>query len=180
MRKYYLVMIIVVLLMTVSLVGCAQSNESNLTSENTSELDQLIEPCQLISKSEAEELLGKALTDPEKADNAVVGQKICFYDSLSDDAEGFLEVNLTQQAFMESDGLTSRFLFDSIKENFEDEFIEIDGIGDEAFIATPGIHILKGEYYIVIGVGDSSDETNRVILKAAGKKAVGNLESLIN
>lgn len=38
----------------------------------------------------------------------------------------------------------------------------------------------KGDYYIVIAVGNTSDETNRDILKAAGTKAVKNLELLTN
>ncbi len=71
-------------------------------------------------------------------------------------------------------------IFESIRENFADELTQVDGIGDEAFIATPGIHILKGDYYIVIGVGNSSDEDNRAILKTSGIRAVENLELLIN
>jgi len=35
---------------------------------------------------------------------------------------------------------------------------------------------LQGDYYIVIAVGNTSNETNRDILKAAGAKAVKNLE----
>ena len=81
---------------------------------------------------------------------------------------------------MQNAEITPKYLFKSIKENFEDELSQVDEIGDEAFIATPGINIMKGEYYIVIGVGNSIDETNRAILKAAGEKAVKYLELLIN
>jgi len=180
LKKNILSMIIVVAI-AVLLAGC--SNGSNPLNDNTNDKStaskQLIEPCQLISKAEAEELLGKALKEPEKTDNAVVGAKACFYDSV-DETKGFLDLSLTQQAFMQNAEITPKYLFESIKENFEDELTKVDEIGDEAFIATPGIHILMGEYYIVIGVGNSGDETNRAILKAAGKKAVNNLELLIN
>ncbi len=165
--------------------GCSQNEVSDNNTQNhkaavNAVSEKLIEPCQLISKTEAEELIGETMMDAEKSEQEVVGQKLCFYESLAEDSDRFLQVALTQQAFIPNDELTSRFLYESIKENFEDELTMVDGIGIEAFIATPGIHILKGEYYIVIGVGNTSNETNREILKAAGKKAVENLDSLSN
>lgn len=62
-------------------------------------------------------------------------------------------------------------------ENFEDR-IFVEGIGDEAYIATPGIHILKDGYYITIGVGNLSLPENHERLKEAGKLAKENLENL--
>ena len=62
-------------------------------------------------------------------------------------------------------------------ENFEDR-IFVEGIGDEAYIATPGIHILKDGYYITIGVGNLSLPENHERLKEAGKLAMENLENL--
>lgn len=86
------------------------------------------------------------------------------------------------RAFMKNPNpaITPKSIFEGIKDNFGEELAVVERIGDEAFIATPGLHILKGGYYIVIAVVNTSDETNRNILKAAGAKAVGNLELLTN
>ena len=166
-------------------IGCSQKDivDNNASSDEAAvnnKPEQLIEPCQLISKTEAEELIGESMLDAEKSENEVVGLKLCFYESLAEESDRFLQVSLTQQAFMPEGDLTPKFLFESIKENFEDELMILDGIGEEAFIATPGIHILSGDYYIEIGVGNTSDDANIEILKKAGKKAVDNLEFLVN
>ena len=181
MKRNILVMTAVVVIAAL-LAGCPQNdnNDSKTLNDNTTDKStaskQLIEPCQLITKAEAEELIGEAMMDAEKSEKEVVGNKLCFYESLDEDSERFLQVGITQQAFIPNDEVTPKSLYESIKENFKEELTEVDGIGDEAFIATPGIHILNGEYYIVIAVGNSSNETNRGILIAAGKRAVENLE----
>ena len=184
MKKYIMIITIVIAIL-ILLAGC--SHNDNKDRDNLNELadknnasKQLIEASQLISKPEAEALIGEAMKEAKKSENEVVGNKLCFYESLDENSDYFLQIGLTQQAFIPNNEITSKSLYDSIKENFKDELTRVDGLGDEAFIATPGIHILKGDYYIVIGVGNSSNDKNREILKAAGKKAVDNLESLIN
>ena len=75
-------------------------------------------------------------------------------------------------------GQTPQSIFEAIKYNFEEE-LSVENIGDDAFIAAPGIHIVKSSYYIQISVGNISDENNREILRKAGILAVNNLEKLI-
>ena len=62
----------------------------------------------------------------------------------------------------------------SIKNAFPDRE-NINEIGDDAFIATPGIHILKGDYYLTIGVGNIKSNKDKLI--RAGAKAMANLEA---
>ncbi|MFO8083341.1 MAG: hypothetical protein R6U27_03370 [Desulfobacterales bacterium] len=50
-------------------------------------------------------------------------------------------------------------------------------MGDDAFIATTGIHILKGEYYLTIGAGNIN--RNKDKLTDAGANAMAKLESAL-
>ncbi len=142
----------------------------------------VLEPCTLISMPEAEELMGADFTAIERSEEKRVGLKLCMYFSEGEDEDRFLQISLTQAAFMEQENLdrgqSPQSIFEAIKTNFEEELVE-ENIGDEAFIATPGLHILKDGYYIVIGVGNTSDENNREILRRAGNLAVSNLEAAL-
>ena len=75
---------------------------------------------------------------------------------------------------MPSSGQSPKSIYSSIKNNFPNA-VKVDGVGDEAFIAPPGLHILSGTYYVTIAVGNSNDTKNREILKNAGQKAVDKL-----
>ncbi|NLV16696.1 MAG: hypothetical protein GXY50_05780 [Syntrophomonadaceae bacterium] len=183
MKRTVVIMLIFVLL-TVLAAGC--SGDDNNGKDNTSDKSpvsaQVIEPNQLISKEVAEELIGAAVADVQKSEQEAVGVKQCMYEFSGEASDRFLQVTLNQQSFMKNPNpaITPKSMFDVIKDNFEEELVVIEGIGDEAFIATPGLHVLAGDYYMVIAVGNTSHETNRDILKAAGAKAVENLELLTN
>ncbi|MCW8815700.1 MAG: hypothetical protein OQK59_06920, partial [Chlorobium sp.] len=62
-----------------------------------------------------------------------------------------------------------------IKDAMSDNRTDLEGFGDEAFIATGGLYILKGEYYITIGAGNIDRAEIQERLKAAGKIALDNL-----
>lgn len=140
----------------------------------------LVEPCELITKVEAEGIMGTALKEGQYSENKVVGQKICLYEAANSDSFAFLQISLTQDAFIApkvlAAGQNSKTIFGSIKEAFPDRE-KVSGIGDEAFIATPGIHILKGGYYLTIGAGNL--KSNKARLIGAGKKAIANLEAAL-
>ncbi|NLO28520.1 MAG: hypothetical protein GX113_10165 [Actinobacteria bacterium] len=55
----------------------------------------------------------------------------------------------------------------------------MEGIGDEAYLATPGLHILSDGYYISIALGNLSDKENQEMLKEAGLLAVDNLKATL-
>jgi hypothetical protein len=93
--------------------------------------------------------MGEEMKDGQYSENKVVGQKICFYEATDENSFAFLQINLTQNSFISpnilASGQNAQTIFNSIKEAFPDRQ-DIKGMGDDAFIATPGIHTLKGEY----------------------------------
>lgn len=141
---------------------------------------QLIEPCELITQAEAEEIIGTALKEGQYSENKVVGQKMCLYEAADENSFAFLQISLTQNAFIPpkifASGQSAQTIFSAIKEAFPDREA-INGTGDDAFIATPGIHILTGDYYMTIGAGNINQ--NRDKLKIAGVKAMANLEAAL-
>jgi hypothetical protein len=136
----------------------------------------LIEPCELISKAEAEKIMGTALKEGQQSENKVVGQKICLYEAADSDSFAFFQISLTQDAFIVpnvlASGQNAKTIFTSIKDAFPDRQ-GVAGIGDDAFLATPGLHVLKGGYYLTIGAGNLKSNKGRLI--SAGDKAVANL-----
>ena len=172
-----IVILSVVLYTAAVLAGCSGKVQNSRAAGTASE--RIIEPCELVSKPEAEQLTGVSLKDAEKTDTRAVGMKLCIYNAADESSARFLQISITQQAFMPDNGQTPKSIFQSLKDNFDDA-VAVEGIGDEAFIAPPGLHLLKEDYYICIAVGNSDDGNNREILKAAGRVAVKNLEKLIN
>ncbi|MEL7571269.1 MAG: hypothetical protein AAGU14_12010, partial [Eubacteriaceae bacterium] len=91
----------------------------------------------------------------------------------------FLQVSLTQQAFMPSGSSnTPQSIYNSIKSTISST-ARVEGIGDDAFFATPGLHILSDGYYIVIATGNSDKASVQTVLKEAGLLAVQHLKELI-
>ena len=139
---------------------------------------QLIEPCNLISKTEAESVMGTALSEGQYTENKITGQKICLYEAADKNSFDFLQISLTQNKFIPpnilSSGQNAKTIFTSIKDAFPDRE-DINKIGDDAFIAPPGIHILKGDCYLSIGAGNI--KRNRDKLISAGVKAMENIEA---
>jgi hypothetical protein len=167
--KTVLVSLILTLLFTLLLPGCGGGSVSKMPAPA-----KLIEPCDLVSKSEAEQFIGKPVKNPEKKETAAVGLKLCIYDSVAEGSGQLLQIGLTQQAFMPGNGQTPKKIYDALKSNFSNA-AKIDGIGNEAFIAPPGLHILAGNYYLTVAVGNSNDPKNQELLKTIGKKIVGKL-----
>jgi hypothetical protein len=141
---------------------------------------KLVEPCELITRTEAEEIMGEKMKDGQYSENKVVGQKICFYEAADESSFAFLQISLTQNSFISQKVLTSgqnaQTIFNSIKEAFPDRQ-DIKEMGDEAFVATPGIHILKDDYYLTIGAGNINRNKNKLI--DAGAKAMTKLEAVL-
>jgi len=138
----------------------------------------LIEPEQLISKAEAESLISESVAEGEKTEQKAVGMKQIFYDAINEDSKLFLQVSITQQGFMkEGSSQTPEKIYQQLKSDQENE-IAVTGIGDDAMICTPGLHILVDGYYLVISAGNTSLEATRDIIKKAGALAVDNLKAL--
>lgn len=138
----------------------------------------MIEPSQLISQDEAESIIGHTLDVVEDTQEERVGLKQRLY-TATDDMNALLQIGITQQAAMPPEQTqTPEDLYRAITENFDDA-VKVEGIGEEACFATPGLHILEKGYYILVAVGNLSVEANREKLKEGGRVAVGNLRTLL-
>ena len=161
-----------------ALILFQERNDHIAHAANRKKSTQLIEPCKLISKNEAESILETALREGQYSENKIVGQKICIYEAADKNSFVFLQISLTQNEFIApnvlSSGQNAKTIFTSIKNAFPDRE-NINEIGDDAFIATPGIHILKGDYYLTIGAGNIKSNKDKLI--SAGAKAMANLEA---
>jgi hypothetical protein len=178
-------MILSIMIFVILLAGCAKdSSENDGDSKDIQQEEQtkkkgnnskvIIEAKDLISKEEAEELLGEPVNAAELSEQEVVGLKLCFYNATDEDSTKYLQVGLTQLAFMPDNGNTPLSIYTTLKENLTGVTF-VEGIGDEAFLAPPGLHIISGDYYITVAVGDSNDIAGKEILTAAGLKVVENL-----
>jgi len=160
----------------------AACGKTALNNEGASVLPLIIEPEQLISRQEAEDLLGEEVKDGEKKEQPEVGQKICFYDMPYRDSAYFIQVSITQAALMPAADQTVEGIYKTLKEALIEtaEQKKIDGVGDEYFFGTPGLHILKEGYYICIAAGNMNDDRVIDILEQAGVLAVKNLENVLS
>ncbi len=154
------------MLLVLSLLGGCDSRAQEKTA---SAGGKMIEPAMLITKEDAKALTGVTFGDCTVNEEPVVGLKLCVYEK-----EGaLLQIGLTQLAFMDKKGNnTPESLYKTTKSAFKDA-VTVAGVGDDNFLAPPGLHILKGSYYMTVSMGLMSKDTAK--LKAAGMKAVENL-----
>lgn len=155
----------------------AAGEVSKAPASEAPESADIIEPEQLISKEEAASIAG-GVNDGEKSEQPAVGQKICVYDTT--DGSGFLQISLTQLSFMNNDANSPESLYKALKDAVADKDQQtVDGVGDEYFFGTPGLHILYKGYYINIAAGNSDSAKVQDVLKQAGALAVKNLDALL-
>lgn len=144
------------------LLCCFDNKDMPRAAESTT-----IEPAMIISREDAKALTGVSFDECVVREQPAVGLKLCVYEK--DDA--FLQLGLTQPKKGEKNSPES--IYNSIKGAFENA-AKIDGVGDDNFIAPPGLHIMKDGYYITISLGLMTKDREK--LKVAGMKAVQNLD----
>ena len=132
--------------------GCATDSKTPDQEQPIGEISMgiLIEPCELITKTDTETLLGEPVKEPEKSEQQVVGMKLCMYTPLDEASTSFLQITLTQQAFMKPGGVHPSDIF----------------------------HSIKDDYYISIGTGNTDLPEVQERLKSAGNVAARNLARL--
>ncbi len=198
MKKFNFIVALTLLFALIVLSGCnsagplqsadamanAGTNPLNETTETEgiSEIGQnigLIEPEQLISQEEAQTLLGGEV-EVEKTENAAVGQKICIYSEAEAESGSFLQISITQQAFMpEGSPDTPESVFETTKEAFGGESAVVDGPGDETILVSGGYDILYKGYMLQLSAGNTDDAQTAAMLDAASEIAVDNLKAII-
>lgn len=155
-----------------------QSETGAVNAPVQQQTSKMIEPCELVTQEDATGILGEAVNPAEKREKQVVGMKLCMYKALKSDSMQFLQVSLTQDAFMPPGGSDAASIYRTLKDNFKGMRADIEGLGNEAFIASGGIYILADGYYIHIGAGNTDNTTVRDKLVEAGKTAVAKLKTL--
>jgi len=141
---------------------------------------KIINPCSLITKEEAEAALGEPVKEPEYEDTKnPLGQKLCHYNPNSESSQKFIQISLVQnegmsKALREQEYSAAK-LFQETKENLVETHQPVPGIGEDAFWGTPGLHVLTGNVYFVIGVGNTDLPANLELAKSLAQKAVSRL-----
>jgi hypothetical protein len=169
---------LVVLLVASLITGCggtaSKQSPAPAAPPAATSAAKLIEPCNLVSKADAQQYIGQPLKDAEKKETPAVGLKLCVYTTVSEGSGKLLQIGITQQAFMPNNGQTPKSIYDALKNNFKDAK-KVDGVGDDAFISPPGLHMMKGNYYVTVAVGNANDPKNQDLLKTIGKKIADQL-----
>lgn len=135
---------------------------------------KVIEASAVFTQSDAEHLLNRILTPGKLSSQPVVGQKLCVY--AKEDA--FCQVTLTQKGAMTAENLAAgqspKAIFEALKKNFPNAK-QLENVGDDNFLAPPGLHILKGDYYITLSFGSENNKLGAEKWQSAGQTAVANL-----
>ena len=121
-----------------------------------------LDPCGLLSKEEVETLIGEPVKNPEPKDSSnPLGQKLCLYSAVS--SSRLVQISIIRTADMapgvRGHAQSAPKVYNTTKEML-DPVEHVPGIGDDACWGTLGLHILKGDMYILISVGNTSKREN--------------------
>lgn len=185
MGKKYLCLLAGTLILFVGCGGDDHSSQSSpskqaevQTGRGQAAAGKFKEPCALVTRAEAGSLLGEDVKDGQYGEQKAVGMKKCFYEAAN--SEKFLQVTVQQPEFMPPQvlaaGQNPKAIFAETKKGLADGRVDLAGLGDEAFIGTGGLHMLSGDCYITIGVGNPTREGNREKLEAAGRLVLAKLQ----
>ena len=172
--------LLALLLSTLLLGGCGSQPNSPATQGAASRpidaprTDKLIAPDTLLSQTDAEHFLNRILNPAKHSSQPVVGQKICIY--AKEDA--FCQLTITQTAAMTPENLAAgqspQDIFQALKANFPNA-PQLTDVGDDNFLAPPGLHIIKGNYYLTVSFGTDNHKFTPEKWRAVGQLLVANL-----
>lgn len=162
--------------------GCGKSSSPAATRDKGPAAEKpaqkIVNPCFLITKEEAEAALGEPVQEPEFEDaKNPLGQKLCHYNPKSESSQKFIQISVVQNEGMSKILREQEYnvakLFQETKKNLETQ--PVPGIGEDAFWGTPGLHVLKGSVYFVVGVGNTDLPANLELAKSLAQKAASRL-----
>jgi hypothetical protein len=138
---------------------------------------EALDPCTLLTQEEAEHLAGTTFSPPQSqpATNPL-GQRICLYQSTSGDR--LIELSLTDSKAMTKEmrdsGQSAKTIYQDLKQAMAGTS-EQPVMGDDAWWGTPGLHILQGEVYLVIAVGNTSKTENHDLARHLAQRILPRL-----
>jgi len=143
----------------------------------TAEAASNFDPCDLITKEEVQSLAGEQLSDPEHKDTKTpLGQKMCLYNTLS--SSRLIQISVIRTSDIEpkvkENGQSAGSIYKTTKKMLNPSE-QVAGVGDDAFWAIPGLHILKGDIYILVSVGNTNKEENLELAKRIAEKILPRL-----
>lgn len=176
MRNRLVWITLLVLFSALFLVGCG-GEQDTASDNNANNSSALVDPTQLLTKQEAEEILGEPVKEA-KVNSNPIGQQILFYEPVNETASmRYVQLSVNQTAAMpeamRESGSSAATLFADAKTLLE-QAETVSGLGDDAFwggsglAAGAGLHILKGDVYFTIDAALGNDVASR---EAAEKQA---------
>ncbi len=134
-------------------------------------------PCALLSQGEVETLVGEAVQAPEfKETGNPLGQKMCLYTTVGSDR--LIQISVTRtgdmSAKVRASGQSAPTIYATTKQMLS-PVEPVVGIEDDAFWGVPGLHVLRGETYLLIAVGNTSKAGNRSLAQQIAEKLVPRL-----
>ncbi|MFH2122568.1 MAG: hypothetical protein ABIJ50_03665 [Pseudomonadota bacterium] len=127
----------------------------------------MFNPCGLLSKEEAAALVGETVTAPELQETRnPLGQKMCRYTPVS--SSRLLQISVIRTADMAAKivagGQSAKTIYITTKQMLH-PVEQVPGVGDDACWGSPGLHILKGDVYILISVGNTGKAENLALAR---------------
>lgn len=135
------------------------------------------DPCGLLTKEEAEALVGEPVKSLEQQDmKNPLGQKMCLYETVS--SSRLIQISVIRTTDMSprvrKHGQNASKIYHTTREML-DPVAQVPGVGDDACWGTPGLHILKGEIYLLVSVGNTSRGENLDLARRIAEKVVPRL-----
>jgi hypothetical protein len=165
-----------VLLGTVLVAGCDGGGAANGgAAAGARAHGGLIDPCAVITREDAGKLMGTSFDAGKVEERKAVGLGLCIYHESGKGAAGALvQVGLTQQPAMPAGTKqTPETIFRSIRTEGFPDAPRLAGVGEDSFVAPPGVHILDRGVYLTVSTGLAP---NRERLEKVAALAVANLE----
>jgi hypothetical protein len=158
--------------------SCGKESGGNGANAGGAALAEL-EASDLITTEEAEAAVGEALLDPEISSQPALGMRLAFWSAESATSFNYVQITLMTTTGLpqelRSQGYTARKNYEDTKAGIGGT--DVSGLGDAAFWggSARGMHVLKGDAYIIIMVGSSDSEQALVICKDLAAKALSRL-----
>jgi hypothetical protein len=175
--------LVAAVVMMLSCLGCGEDRKTDRAEKAGSAVPGVenragaTTPCSLISKAQVEEIFGEPFHEGEdrSLEKNPLGQRICFWNTAASRSFRFLQVSIIKTSAMPAGtGAGAETIFRQTRENLT-PIQAVANVGDEAFWGTMGLHLLQGDAYINIAVGNSNRLGNLQIAKRVAVIVLSNL-----